>query len=488
LLGAWLRILFLIAVPEAYYGVDSNSYFDSTLGFWTDHKFTFEPKRRGLYTLALIGSPLFPGSVAQSTAYLQHLLGLLAIPAIGWITGHLTRLPAIWVPITTCCAAFHQGPLWFEHEMIADAPLLVAFVIALALAFPVDGLKGRRLLFFLIACFVVVAMKPHGRPLWAGLVLASALLHWPVWKWGRASLGVITACLAVILGTGSSKQGSWLLLSSALPLVSLEGKDFAEYRRLLTPVVTEVRKHPGHYPWVQGQYKKSLSSKDPNGPLGPEWAALVRDKRRYAVATKKLAVEAVLRNPFRFLSFAVTKILICAADAPARTHDFAPKDFWDEQEDRNNERWERKGELELVYGRDREAYDRMVEERRSRADLVPKWITAVTASLAVVRVTNPANASDPWSASLTWTGWLGLAGVAALCWYRRKDAILLLFLPAGIYLLMIYGIGDAVTRYFLPLGWLGVTLACVGADALVTNALPFLRWAKQGFKNWAGRR
>ena len=469
LLAAWLRLQFMLSIPEIYYGPDSNSYFDTALNLWKHHAFVFAEKRRGLYPLLLALAPLLPGSTAQVVALLQHALGLLAIPAIGWITGHVVRRPALWVPVTTCFAAFTPAALWYEHEMIADAPLYIAFLIALALAFPVAELRGRRLAIFLLAAWVVVAMKPHGRPLWAGLIVAVALLRWPVWRWPRSCLAVLAASFAVILGTGSAKQGSWLLLSSTLPLVPLEGEKFADYRRLLAPLVTELRQEPEKYPARQFMYKKGLSSKNPDGPLGPEWPPLVRDKKRYAAATKALAREAILQHPLQFLRFTGVKMAMCAWGSPRGEFYFAPANFWTEQETRNEGRWRRAGEMPMIYERDEPGYHALVAERRARPARVPSWPLQTAAALTWIE--RKLSADGVVRHALTWVGWLGLLGVAALAVRRRWDAALLLLLPAVLYLCAIYAIGDAITRYFLPVEWLGILFACLGLDALLSGAL-----------------
>jgi hypothetical protein len=54
LIGLILRASFLHAVPEIYYGADSNSYFEAAWRFWTDRDIILNSKRRFLYPILLI--------------------------------------------------------------------------------------------------------------------------------------------------------------------------------------------------------------------------------------------------------------------------------------------------------------------------------------------------------------------------------------------------------------------------------------------------
>ncbi len=474
IVGFLLRAAFVHSIPEVFYGSDSNSYFETALRFWQKHEFFFPEKRRGLYPLFVMLSPLLPGSPARDTALLQHLFGLLVIPAAGWVTGHVARRPALWVPVVTCLVALSPAALWYEHEMMADSPLAVVFAVTLAMAFPLEGLRGRRLVWFLIGTLAIVAMKPHGRPFWLGLVMAAALIRWPAWRWGWPSFAVLAASVAVILGTGSSKQGSWLLLSSTLPLVDIEGESYPEYRRLLAPVIRETYARLDEYAFLQMQYKKALSTKDPESLLGPEWPALVKKRERYSKATKALSREAIRHHPLEWLRLTSEKMGIAAAFLPTQTSfAFHPAEFWAAQAERNDDRWRKNAsEPEMVYERDEPAYRAMVAERLTRPALVPAWIMRLGGKLTWTRVQYAKHV--PPRVRFTWVAALGALGICSLLTLRRWPFAAVLLLPLGGYLLAIYGIGDAVPRYMLPVEWLGFLLACLGADWLLDLALRLL--------------
>src|SRR6187402_3413617 len=80
IIGAILRISFLMAVPEAYYGNDSNSYFVTAHSIYLNHRFDFPPKRRFVYPLLLVAAPIIPFcNTVQIVAIVQHAAGLAMI-------------------------------------------------------------------------------------------------------------------------------------------------------------------------------------------------------------------------------------------------------------------------------------------------------------------------------------------------------------------------------------------------------------------------
>ena len=186
IVGLVFRVSFMFAIPEIYYGADSNSYFDAAWKLWTHGDLVLNPKRRFLYPIVLIFMPLLPNSTAVDVAVVQHLLGLVIIVGIGWVVAQMTRFPYLWVPLVTCAAAVWPRMLWFEHEMIAEVWLLAAFVATVALAVPCGALKDQqRLFWFLIAAAAIVAFKPHGRPLWLGLMLVALVMAGNPLKWEK---------------------------------------------------------------------------------------------------------------------------------------------------------------------------------------------------------------------------------------------------------------------------------------------------------------
>ena len=60
ILGAVLRIALLSAIPEALYGSDSNSYFETASDLYLKGDFDLPAKRRYIYPLLLVAAPLVP--------------------------------------------------------------------------------------------------------------------------------------------------------------------------------------------------------------------------------------------------------------------------------------------------------------------------------------------------------------------------------------------------------------------------------------------
>jgi len=77
-IGAVLRISLLVAVPEVFYGSDSNSYFVTAHSIYIDHSFEMPAKRRYIYPLLLVAAPPVPFcNTAQVVAFVQHAAGLV---------------------------------------------------------------------------------------------------------------------------------------------------------------------------------------------------------------------------------------------------------------------------------------------------------------------------------------------------------------------------------------------------------------------------
>ena len=474
-----VRVLICIDLPEGYYGSDSNSYFETAHELWNHGEFSMGAKRRGLYPLLLAAAPALPGNTVQVMAVLQHGLAIAALLGVGWVTGHLVRRRAFWVPLVTCIAAVLPQPLWYEHELIADSLIVQSFIVAVALAFPTDRLRGKRLMWFLIAAAAIVAIKPHGRPLWLGLVGSAVLIAGNPLRWGWQCHAVLAATVAIILGTGSSKQGSWLLMSSALPLIDTQNGKWPEYRRAIDPLVQEARQDLHNYPWRQGRFKKLV--KDKNDPEAwkesPEWLDLLSNakQREFSKVAKYFAVEAILKNPLTFSQFVFKKfgMVLSAEDVDAK---FWPRRFWAEQKNRNADRWTRDPkQLELLYEMEASEYFAM-ETKRAQIDrplLRPRWLKH-GAKLHWVEATLRPGATYRQLA-LTWAGALGLLGVCWSLWpahFRRTSS---LWLPCFIYLGLIYTVGDAVRRYLIPVEWLLVLFIALGIEWIIDLLLRIFR-------------
>ena len=471
LLGLWLRVLVLHATPEAMLTADTNSYWDSVSHLWNDGKFEIPEKRRWLYPLLLMAAPALPGNTPQVVARVQHAAGLLAIIGVGWITGHLTRWRMFVVPVATLFFAASPRGLAYEHQIIADSLMTNAFILAAAVALPLRGITQRRLAWTFALCAVVFALKPHGKPLALPILVAAAYFAGVPgrWHWGNWLLPAL--CILLLVSSGSSRQGGWLLLSSTLPFVPETGEPFPQYRAALAPVIAEARALGDAYPWEQYRYKKLLADSDSYDDIaagksfaeaGPEWNPLTRRKDEFRRVTSALARSGLRAHPVGWLRFTFTKIARGCANAETDLLDaFQPAAFWEAQRVRNEERWnERTKAIALMYEMDRPAFDSFVQQRIARAWSDSPWKQIERLGC---RVSWFHDGAAIHRVSISWIGALGLLGLAASL--RHRDALPLVAALA-LSLATSYGIGDAIPRYVYPVGWMLFVFPLLGFAAI----------------------
>ena len=476
LLGLWLRGLALFATPEAMLTADTNSYWDCVSRLWNDGNFNIPEKRRWLYPLLLMAAPALPGNTPQAVALAQHALGLCAIIGVGWVAGQLTRWRAFVVPLVTLLFTASPRGLGYEHQIIADSAMTNCFILAAAVALPLRDITQRRLGWTLALCAIVIALKPHGKPLALPLLIAAGNFAGVPWRWRWPNWVLAALCVVLFVSSGSSRQGGWLLLSSTLPFVSEVSGKYPQYRAALAPVIREARALGDAYPWHQFRYKKLLSDSASYDNLiagqsfaeaGPAWNALTRRKPEFGQVTSALARSGLRAHPFVWLRFSLIKMARGLANPETDLlATFQPAAFWNEQRVRNEERWqERTKAIRLIYEMERAEFDDFVARRSART--VPDISTNLFVRLAgQVRLFT----DDPraFRIGITWIGVLGLLGVIASA--RRLDALPLLGALA-LSLGTSYGIGDAIPRYVYPVEWLLYLFPLLGITALVDAAL-----------------
>lgn len=480
LLGLWLRAQVLIATPEAMLTADTNSYWDCVSRLWNDGKFSIPEKRRWLYPLLLMPAPALPGNTPQAVALAQHALGLLAILGVGWIASHLTRWKSFVVPIATLLFAASPRGLAYEHQIIADSAMTNFFILAAAAALPLRGISQTRLAGTLALCAIVIALKPHGKPLALPIIVGAACFAGLPWRWHWANWVLSLCCVVLLVSSGSSRQGGWLLLSSTLPLVPETGEPFSKYRSALGPVIREARALGDAYPWEQYRYKKLLADSDSYDDIsagksfaeaGPEWNPLTRRKDDFRKVTNALARDALASSPITWLRFTLIKVARGFADTEANLlATFRPAAFWEGQRVRNEERWsERKKAIALMYEMDRPAFDQFVQSRITRE-------SPGIAENLLIRIAESARwfTDDAFAhrVHLTWIGGLGLLGIAASL---RHRAALPLAAAFALSLATSYGIGDAIPRYMYPIEWMLYLFPLLGIAALADAVFHFTK-------------
>ena len=485
LLGLWLRVLILHATPEAMLTADTNSYWDCVSRLWNDGKFSIPEKRRWLYPLLLMPAPALPGNTPQAVALAQHSAGLLAIFGVGWIAGNLTRWRTFVVPVATLLFAASPRSLAYEHQIIADSLMTNAFILAAAVALPLRGITQRRLAWTLALCAVVFALKPHGKPLALPILAAAAYFAGVPWRWHWGNWLLAALCAALLVSSGSSRQGGWLLLSSTLPLVPETGEPFPQYRAALAPVIAEARALGDAYPWEQYRYKKLLSDSDSYDEIvagkyfaeaGPEWNPLTRRKDEFRRVTTALARSGLRAHPIGWMRFTFTKIARGLADPEInQLNELRPLAIWEAQRVRNEERWnERPKAIALMYEMDRATFHSFLMDHIMRYGSIrqPGIIRSVGEFILWKQI-GPAAFQTCWSrddtanhqVSLTWVGALGLLGIAASL---RLHAALPLIAAFALSLGTSFGIGDAIPRYVYPVEWMLYLLPLLGIGGVLS--------------------
>lgn len=461
-------------LPEGYYGPDSNSYFDTASAVWLQGQWDITrthvlgPKRRWVYPILLVAAPAVPGRTAITIAVIQHTVGLLTVLGIGWIVFHLTRRPRIWVPVVTIIAAVWPRMVWYEHEIIAESLLLSSIVLATALACPVERLRDpRRLFWFLLAAALIVAIKPHGRPIWLGLMVSAVLLAGAPWRWGKACWAAVGVSVVVILTTGSSKQGPWLLLSSTLPLVNPDKPDkYLQYRQILAPYIEEARVDISQYPWKQDRYKKMLNESEENQTLGPEWQQLLNEdkqKTKFLSVCRTLANDAIIHAPFTYARMVLQKIGMVLSDDQAGWM-MSPRTFWAGQLKDNEDRWVRHpDEMQLLYKLNLDGYLALAAQRRHQNAWYLPYVYGFSHTFAWMRTTRVLPGGKR-SLHPAWLGMLALFGFLTCLRPGRWRETAPLWLPLGLYLVIIFSIGDSVSRYLQPVDWIGLIFVGLGLD------------------------
>jgi len=471
-LGAILRIWFLTAIPEGFYGADSPSYFQAVDRLWNEHRISFSQKRRWLYPILLCPLPALPASPARVIPVLQHLLGLATVFGIGWIVGNLTRLRTLWVPVVTLVAAVMPETLWDEHEVISESVFLALFVLTVALAMPPGALLDRKRLFwFLLAAAAVAGTKPHGRGIWLGSLVAAILLTGNPLKWGARCWGAIAAAVVLILTSGEGRQGSWLLLNSSLPLVDLDAPKWKQYRDALRPIVLRARGELDQYAWTQKNYKKPISDDDPT-KVSPVWASLTSREKEFYLVSRDLARGAILEHPFLFAKLTLTKIAIAFAHCNEVDTDMDPVAFWRDQQIESNQQWAGYApQLRLFYRMNQPEYEKMVLERQTRHNSATPVVKAVTDHLTWLRENRDLATGKYWLS----VGWLAILGpLAFLFCLGRFRATSVLWLPTILYIGTVYAIGDRKGSYLQPVEWALLVLIAIGLDAALHTGYSFL--------------
>jgi hypothetical protein len=141
-----------------------------------------------------------------------------------------------------------------------------------------------------------------------------------------------------------------------------------------------------------------------------------------------------------------------------------PRYFWKSQLDDNKERWERHPDImKLLYEMDEPAYQALAAERAQHKEWYEDDVYHFTRTFVWMRSERAAKRTlHP-----AWFGVFALFGFLTCLRPSRWRETAPLWLSLVLFLVIIFGIGDAVTRYLQPIEWLGLIFIALGLDWLL---------------------
>ena len=477
IVGLVVRVLFLVAIPQGYFGADSSSYYEFTDLFWNENTlFNLNEKRRWFYPLFLFFTSLLPIPSWYSVPIFQHILGLLSIIGIGWISSQVVNRPRIIVPIVSLIACLWPRMIWYEHEFIAEALQLTSLILVVALLVTPSVTRSHKGLFVLMVALTLLAgMKGSSRFLWVGCVIGLFILHHDPrhWMWTRFSAFLAALSFLLVATVGKTSQGDWLALSSSLPLVRTEGEPFSRYRSVLKSQILEARQYEHNYPWKVRDYKKKLIDTNDETTFNLEWAKLVRNKEMKNQVFRDFWTDAVINNPLHFGQFTFLTFRIALSGSISNRR-FEPMEFWTEQINNIKDRMERKpnyfkhpfglSDNQTVFilsdkGHGKKFYAEPIMIKMNQ------YFGWMKAHRSKSKHKKEGKSKQVPRLSLKPMGLMasfGMIGGAIFSPNRLK--LVILFVPLFLYLAGSYSIGDAVSRYLHPVEWLGIIFAGVTID------------------------
>lgn len=477
-IGTLVRLIFFATVPETYWGEDTQSFWDAARELKYDDELQFEKKRRYVYPVFLMAVDKLPFlAPVYSISLIQHIVGILTIIPFVYIARYALPRSRIAVVLVSLVFAVWYKNLNYENEAAGDA-LFLSFSIAFtAFAISVGGKErtNRGLFWMFLFGALTVGTKPVGKMVWLGAVGIALLFSRNPLKWSRPIWAVALLGTFFFAYVGDKTQSKWLLLSSVVPLVPLEGKDYTMHREQLRPFIEYGRSKGVEYPWFQYNIKKTLIAKakdesewydpasgDPPPAVDPsektriyhkDWQMMLR-KKEQAKPFGALAKEAILNDPIMFARFTFAKMIMCA-DYSAKTSRLDPDRFWDNQKRFFEDMSESTQQCFEMYLR--QPVDQF-EDRLSRhegkkgAAWLVRWIEDIGMFPNMAEVYDRPDHETP-GYRLAWFGWAGLFGLIGMAVFSMRWGILAI-VPAWMIVGASFAVGDKVSRYAIASDWL----------------------------------
>lgn len=488
LFGLFLRALLLSYSPYGYWGKDSQSYISFAFDLRAKGEFDLDSKRRYVYPIFLWVTSYLPGSILISTAWLQHLLGVVSVVPMAYVIRRSTRF---WRWLVLPSTMFYTGMpilIWLEHELLGETLYISALVFAIGgwVAWVSQENKkraGRLWWIFLAAFAVVVLTKPSARFFWPGLLVGLVMVRsWRVLNWKHwASLA---ALFVVGMTVGNSGQGARLLYTSAFPLTRLDTPLHAEYKEEIRDMVEPLRKHIASY---YGEADEDFLKNPHHYPGRPKWAALRDDRKLQERIYKDLAIEGIKARPDLFFTIALQRVLTSMNPRDFKAERLTAEFYPVKLEPHFREQAAEVPDLirfvfNLSSGKPIPEYAAIAHRLSPRpeswqARALPAYVEWFYRTFAFVyRPPAPNLEEAVWTRFRpAWMGWWLLAAIVCSLlprYWRRLGPWMVIGVSYG---LGVYLVGSEEPRYFAPAWPVIAILLAVPVDALLTIPRKLLR-------------
>ncbi len=318
-MGAFLRIALLSYAPYAFWESDSNSYFGFAHQLFYHGDFSIDSKRRYLYPIFVGLLNVLPGSVMGWLALTQHLLGLAATVALGYVVRGTCAAWRWWIVPVTLIYAGLPIVIWFEHAALGET----LFISALTLAFGgwVAWLRAprdepafsRKWWLFFVPFAVALLTKSAGRFIWPGF--AAALFLFAARRHFRRTQTLwLTVLFLLSLTAGSGSQGSWMLAASSFPLIRTDAPGYEKYKAEIAPLVREKRANLDTFYAHDDDTKKLVRDPETAKDM-PNWQSLAKGQNRQAKLKmyRTLALDGILHAP-QLMSYISLQRVVASAN------------------------------------------------------------------------------------------------------------------------------------------------------------------------------
>ena len=483
LFGIVLRVLLTSALPYAFWGADSRSYFSFAHRLLADHVFSLDEKRRYLYPILMAPVAALPGPPLRWLAVLQHALGVATIWPVAYVVRKTFIAWRLWIiPVTLLFTAFPIF-LWYEHELLGDTvffdSLMWAFAGWVAFVHPAraPGAPARFWWFFVpFAAFILT--RAAGRFAWPGVLVGLAVVAaWRVLT--RRQIAALAVLALVTLTVGAKKHGAWLLYTATFPLTVLDSPLHADYKREIRDMVVPLQAHPGAYYLLDKEPFEFLEN--PSAHEGrPLWQPLAADARKKTAVYIDLAIEGIKAHPGQFLAFGLQRVV-----ASANLSLFSRDRFTGAYFRGRTEHFYAEGEsdpanrVRLAFGLPAKGAIPAYAEFQERLDphpgswqlsLVQRCMNALGDSLDFVRMPRRGPREDRSLAQARPTAlgcWVLLAAVLSLCIPRYRPTIGVWTIVAASYLFGVFLFSQVNVRYFAPAWVVLIPLLVLPLDAVI---------------------